>query len=73
MAAKHRHCIWGFVLEIYGVCSIHIYIFLKETRIGDLIPGMPESEGFRGNELGEQRRWLGFFTKQGFSCFAGVV
>lgn len=27
MAAKHRHCIWGSVLEIYGVCSIHIYIF----------------------------------------------
>ena len=28
--------------------TVYIYIFL----IGDLIPGMPESEGFRGTELG---------------------
>lgn len=53
--------------------AVYIYIFLKETRIGDLIPGMPESEGFRGNELGERRRWLGFSRNNVFHAFTGVV
>ena len=72
MAAKHRQCIWGFVVETHGVCSIqyiyiYIYIFFL---IGDLIPGMPESEGFRGTELGNgEDGWVFSRNKNDQSTF----
>jgi len=65
MAAKHRHCIWGFVLEIYGVCSIYIYIYIIYTpNLGLAIAALGlrrehrgSTEGARGAEGVSREQW----------------